>query len=196
MSETFTASAERAPTAQVVADITTALGDRVLEAASAMDMDEMAITPDGLLPAVAILRAAGFLHLLDIGGTDHHPLTPRFEVSYHFLQLSARINSRDYIGGGRENNVRPARFRMRVFPDDLRPVIPTLTHLWPSADWAEREVYDLFGVRFEGHPDLRRILMPDDWEGHPLRKDYPLRGLERRFIPGGRLGAVPPVTES
>lgn len=154
-------------------------------------MDEAAILPTGLLPAVELVRRSGFNHLLDIGGTDHLPLTPRFEVSYHFLALPAdgRINS----AAPPTPIIRPARFRLRVFPDDLDPVVPSLAAVWPSANWAEREVFDLFGVRFDGHPDLRRILMPDDWEGHPLRKDYPLRGLNRRFNPGGRFGAVPPV---
>jgi len=83
-----------------------------------------------------------------------------------------------------------------VFPNDSDPVVPTLSDLWPSANWAEREIFDLFGVRFEGHPDLRRILNPDDWKGYPLRKDYPLRGLERRFAAGGHVGPVPPLRES
>lgn len=154
-------------------------------------MDEAVILAAGLLPAADLVRANGFNLLLDIGGTDHHPLTPRFEISYHFLAFP------DVIAPPGEqattSSIVPARLRLRVFPDDRDPVVPSLCSRWPDADWPEREVYDLFGVRFEGHPDLRRILMPDDWEGYPLRKDYPLRGLNRRFNPGGLPGPVPPV---
>jgi NADH:ubiquinone oxidoreductase subunit C len=184
---------ERTVTAALLTQLPQSLGASFLEAVSAPDMDEAAILPAGLLSAVDAVRAAGFNFLLDIGGTDHHPLTPRFEISYHFLAFppaylepNGRINST-------ATSLSPARFRLRVFPDDRDPVVPSLCDRWPNADWPEREVWDLFGVRFDGHPDLRRILMPDDWEGHPLRKDYPLRGLNRRFNPGGAPGDVPPV---
>jgi len=190
----------RTVTAALLTQLAQSLGASFLEAVSAADMDEAAIVPAGLLAAVDAVRAAGFNHLLDIGGTDHHPLTPRFEVSYHFLAFPPA-----YLDPGRINStatttlnstataLSPARFRLRVFPDDRDPVVPSLCSRWPNADWPERELWDLFGVRFDGHPDLRRILMPDDWEGYPLRKDYPLRGLSRRFNPGGLPGPVPPV---
>jgi NADH-quinone oxidoreductase subunit C len=161
-------------------DLAAALGDAALEAVSAPDMDELSLLPAGLLAAIGVLQKRGFDYLLDLGATDHLPLTPRFEVSYHLLTM----------GAGRAV---PLRFRLRVFPDDTEPAVPSLCAVFPNADWAEREVWDLFGIRFDGHPDLRRILMPDDWKGHPLRKDYPLRGLERRFNPGGLPGSVPPV---
>jgi len=193
------ATALRAQTAALLPKLTLTLGADFLEAVSSEDMDELALLPGGLPAAAELLRANGFAMLLDIGCTDHLPLTPRFEVSYHFLKFDLDADAPD----GRMNSSArpqeagsafvPARLRLRVFPDDLDPHVPSLARLWPSADWAEREVWDLFGVRFDGHPDLRRILMPDDWEGHPLRKDYPLRGLDRRFAPGGRTGAVPPV---
>jgi NADH-quinone oxidoreductase subunit C len=178
----------RAELAALVEALMQSAGEYFLEAVAADDMDEIAIRPGGLLSVVECLRANRVNHLLDVGGTDHHPLTPRFEISYHFTAIplgSGGANPRGF-----ENL---PRFRIRVFPDDHDPIVPTLTGLWHSADWAEREVFDLFGVRFEGHPDLRRILNPDDWKGHPLRKDYPLRGLERRFVPGGHVGDIPKV---
>jgi len=186
--------AGRGVTAALLPQLAQTLGAAFLEAASADDMDEAAILAGGLLPAVDVLRKGGFNHLLDIGGTDHLPLTPRFEISYHFLAIPDIMQSRALERGSVRSltSVVPARFRLRVFPDDMNPVIPSLVSIWPNADWPEREVFDLFGVRFDGHPDLRRILMPDDWEGYPLRKDYPLRGLNRRFNPGGKPGAVPP----
>jgi NADH-quinone oxidoreductase subunit C len=88
----------------------------------------------------------------------------RFSVSYHLLAL------RDGA----------PRLRVKVWVDDGEPV-PSVVSVWPTADWHEREAFDLFGIRFEGHPNLLRLIMPDDWEGHPLRKDYPIGGEPVRF---------------
>lgn len=124
------------------------------------EIPQLKVDPDGLLEVARWLREDGFDMLLDIGGVDYLPRVPRFEVVYHLLDLSSH-----------------RRVRLRVSPkNDATPEVPSIASIWPSAAAPEREVYDLFGVRFTGHPDLRRILMPDNWEGHPLRKDYPLQG--------------------
>ena len=102
--------------------------------------------------------------LVDITAIDYLEKTPRFSVVYHLLSLSFN-----------------RRLRLKVFVDDGEPAPDSLTPLWGSANWLEREVWDMFGIRFEGHPDLRRIVMPHDWEGHPLRKDYPLGYEEVQF---------------
>jgi len=86
---------------------------------------------------------------------------PRFEIVYHLYSISQRHR---------------LRLKVQVNEDES---VPTVTSLWKAADWYERETYDLFGIEFDGHPDLRRIMMPDDYEGHPLRKDFPLRGYTR-----------------
>jgi NADH-quinone oxidoreductase subunit C len=88
----------------------------------------------------------------------------RFSVSYHLLALGAQ----------------PRRVRVQVWVDDGE-AIESVIDIWPTADWHEREAFDLMGIRFAGHPNLRRILMEDDWEGHPLRKDYPIGGEPVRF---------------
>lgn len=100
-----------------------------------------------------------FLLLSDICAVDRFPLEPRFEVNYHLVSLARR-----------------ERLRLKVRVGGEHPVVETVTAVWPTANWHEREIFDLMGIRFEGHPDLRRILMPEDWEGHPLRKDYPVTG--------------------
>ena len=173
MPETPHPHADREANAPLLEALRAAAGEGLLEAVSADDMDEVALLPGALHAAADTLRSFGFNHLLDIGGTDHLPLTPRFEVSYHFAAIDpARTDP----------NAAVRRFRLRVFPQDADPVVPSLADRWPSADWPERELYDLFGVRFDGHPNLKRIMMPDDWEGHPLRKDYPLRGTDRKSV--------------
>ena len=192
MADTITPHPERAGMAALFQSLADIAGEHLLEAVAAQDSDELAIRPQALLAVVDRLRADGFNQLMDIGGVDHHPLSPRFEVAYHFASIPLEAAA----GKTRPPLTAIRRFRLRVFPMDADPRIPTLTARWPNADWPEREVYDLFGVRFEGHPNLARLLNPFDWIGHPLRKDYPLRGLERRFSPGGRVGPVPPVAES
>jgi NADH-quinone oxidoreductase subunit C len=100
-----------------------------------------------------------FSFLSDIATVDRFPLEPRFEVNYQLLSIDLRV-----------------RLRLKVKLSGNDPVIPSVFAIWPTADWHERENFDLFGIRFDGHPNLRRILMPDEWEGHPLRKDYPTEG--------------------
>jgi NADH-quinone oxidoreductase subunit C len=102
-------------------------------------------------------RLADFLS--DLTCADYYPRQPRFEMAYHLLSIK-----------------RKERIRLKVRLDGDDPVIESITAVWPSANFFEREVFDLFGVRFLGHPYLRRIMMPEDWEGHPLRKDYPVEG--------------------
>jgi NADH-quinone oxidoreductase subunit C len=101
----------------------------------------------------------GFNFLSDVTGLDRFPVEPRFELNYHLLSLPNRTT-----------------LRLRVRANGADPVVPSITSIWPTANWHEREIFDLFGVKFEGHPNLERLLMPQDWEGYPLRKDYPVQG--------------------
>jgi NADH-quinone oxidoreductase subunit C len=125
---------------------------------------------------LAALREGGCSMLLDIGGVDYLEREPRFDVVYHLLALPVAVSSVAAVGT-------PRRVRVLTGVPGNDPVLPTATDLWPSADWAEREIFDLFGIRFTGHANLRRIQLPDEWEGHPLRKDYPLRGPAREATP-------------
>lgn len=122
------------------------------------------------------LKNEGYTMLLDLGAVDYPERTPRFDVVYHLLKLPAKVASVAEIGT-------PQRFRLLCGVDGAQPHLRSVVDLWKSADWAEREVFDLFGIIFDGHPDLRRIQMPHDWEGYPLRKDYPLRGPARDRAP-------------
>ncbi len=103
-----------------------------------------------------------FDFLADLCGVDRGvEEEPRFEVNYHLFSTT-----------------RYHRLRLKVLLDEENVHVPTVTGIWRTANWHERETYDLFGVIFDGHPDLRRILLPEDWQGHALRKDFPLRGYE------------------
>jgi len=100
-----------------------------------------------------------FVRVSTVTAVDRYPAEPRFEIVYHLHSIE-----------------RNQRVRLKAMLPGAEPVIESVTGVWRGAGWYEREVFDLFGVRFLNHPDLRRILMPDEWEGHPLRKDYPVTG--------------------
>ncbi|MGQ9687620.1 MAG: NADH-quinone oxidoreductase subunit C [Desulfobaccales bacterium] len=101
-----------------------------------------------------------FKYLSMIAGLDYHPQSPRFAVAYNLYshQNHDRLTLKAYL------------------ESDTAPAIDSVTSVWATADWHEREAFDLFGIKFKGHPDLRRILLPKDWSGYPLRKEYPTRG--------------------
>jgi NADH-quinone oxidoreductase subunit C len=118
---------------------------------------------DGLVELMTYLRdepSFRFNYLSDIGGVDLGEFaSPRFAVAYQLYSL--------------EHN---HRLRVKVFLEEDDAHLPTMWNVWKAANWLEREIYDMFGVTFDGHPDLRRILMPADYEGYPLRKDFPIKG--------------------
>ena len=132
------------------------LGTAVVEDARFREELTLVVAREKVLDALEIARGIGFILLSDLTAVDRHPAEPRFEVVYHLTAMQP-----------------PARVRVKVrLPAEQ--TMPSATVLWPAANWLEREVFDLFGIRFDNHPDLRRILLPDDWEGYPLRQDYPL----------------------
>jgi NADH-quinone oxidoreductase subunit C len=116
--------------------------------------------------------------LADITAVDWPERNPRYDVVYHLLSLQTRAVVRLKVRAGDEDT-----------PD---PTVPSVTTVWPTADWFEREIYDLFGIRFTGHPHLERIMMPLDWVGHPLRKDYPITGIR---LPEPHWGGQVPFEE-
>ncbi len=132
--------------------------------AAKFDRDELTIYVErySLREACVLLRddaACPFNYLSDVTCVDRYPSEPRFEVVYHLLSIPNK-----------------ERVRLKVRLDGGSPTVDSVTSVWPSANYFEREVFDLFGVRFPGHPYLRRLLMPEEWEGYPLRKDYPVEG--------------------
>jgi NADH-quinone oxidoreductase subunit C len=128
------------------------------------DRDEMTIYIErsAIREACALLRDdtnCPFNLLSDVTAVDWNPAEPRFEVIYHLFSIRNK-----------------ERVRLKVRLNSDMTALDSVTSVWPAANYFEREVFDLFGVRFNGHPYLRRIMMPEDWEGHPLRKDYPVEG--------------------
>lgn len=138
------------------------------------------VDPKALRARLEALQAQGYTMLLDLGAVDYLGRTPRFDVVYHLLKMPTAPANVAQVGT-------PARLRVRCGINDGEHLM-TVSDLWKAANWAEREVFDLFGIIFDGHPDLRRIQMPLDWDGHPLRKDYPLRGPARERSPRPSFG--------
>ena len=138
------------------------------EAVPAADgMPTIYVPRDQLVDTMRTLRDAPplrYAFLADITAVDYLPREPRFEVLYLMASLGA-------AGYGDT----PKRLRVKVRLPGVDPTVPTLVGVWPAANWAERELWDMFGIRVDGHPDLRRILMPEDWEGFPARRDYPVQ---------------------
>ncbi len=136
-----------------------ALGDLLTDAKWDRGELTLSVAPESIVPAMQAAKAAGYNFFEDCTCVDWYPDEPRFQVTYHVLSHGMKQR---------------LRIIARVSGDN--PVIDSITGVWPSANFYEREVFDLFGVSFAGHPRLTRIMMPDNWDGHPLRKDYPVEG--------------------
>ncbi|MEZ5399725.1 MAG: NADH-quinone oxidoreductase subunit C [Bryobacteraceae bacterium] len=134
--------------------------------AAAQELGELTlgIEPGRILEVCRALKTDGYVRLATVTCVDWYPMEPRFELSYHLHSIS-----------------RNERLRLSVKLDSSAAEVDSVFPVWRGADWYEREVFDLFGVQFRNHPNMARILMPDDWEGHPLRKDYPVHGYKYSY---------------
>lgn len=145
---------------EILSRLHTALGDH-LTVEEPLGQTVVNVPAAEIVSVITFLKSQGFSQLIDLSAVDYLKRDPRFDVVYVLYHLEERAW---------------LRLRVRVGGDE--PEVPSVAHVFISANWAERECFDLFGIRFRGHPNLTRILMPDDWQGHPLRKDYPLAGTE------------------
>ena len=157
-----------------------ALGDILLDAQDKVFEVSLTVTREALVAAMIALRDTPGLEyqaLMEIAGVDYPGREERFEVVYHLLSYT-----------------RNHRIRVRVSTDEAKPV-PSVTSIWPVAGWLEREVYDMYGVLFDGNPDLRRILTDYGFTGHPFRKDFPLTGnVELRYSEEAKRVVYQPVS--
>ena len=140
--------------------LTSRVPGATFDAGRSVDVATIYVPADRIVDTCRVLRdheQLRFNTLIEITAADYYPREPRFEVVYHLLSVSHRQR---------------VRLKVRVGTGSS---VPTVQSVWRGAGWPEREVWDMFGVVFDGHPDLRRLLMPEDWDGHPLRKDYPVQ---------------------
>lgn len=144
---------------RAIASLHNSLPDAIVGAK--FDRNELTLTiaKDQIRAAAGVVQQAGYNFLEDVTCVDWYPSEPRFHVIYHILSMALK-----------------ERLRLMAQVESIDPSIDSITPVWPSANFYEREVWDLFGVRFHEHPNLRRIMMPEEWPGHPLRKDYPVEG--------------------
>ena len=154
-----------APRANIIEDVTAAIGDALVEARDAVGEVSLTVARDSIVEICTLLRDRfEYQQLMEIAGVDYPQRAERFDVVYHLLSVT-----------------RNHRIRLRVTTDEEMPV-PSVTGVWPVAGWLEREVFDLYGVIFDGNDDLRRILTDYGFRGHPFRKDFPLTGyVEMRY---------------
>jgi NADH-quinone oxidoreductase subunit C len=152
----------------LVATLQAAVPEAQIEIAPTLDRHTTIYVSRDHVPALAMaLRdrpELAFTCLVELTAVDYWPKAPRYEVVYMLVSIAHRLR---------------LRLKVRMVEDD--PHVATVSAVWPAANWLEREVWDLFGIAFDGHPDPRRLLMPEDWQGFPLRKDHP---VQIRMVPG------------
>jgi NADH-quinone oxidoreductase subunit C len=146
---------------EVVDALKEKFGDAVLEVSLYAGEHTVRVATERIVEICRFLHDEhAFEYLADLGGLDRFEDEERFEVVYNLVSLANR-----------------KRIRLKVRVEEENPLVPTITDVYRAANWQEREAYDMFGIRFDGHPDLRRMLMPEDFEYHPLRKEFPLLGI-------------------
>lgn len=141
-------------------------GGGITDVTSVHNEKTLTAMPEILIPLCRFLKERedfAFDFLTDLCGVDYFPASPRFRVVYHLYSITHKH-----------------RLRVKVAVEEGDPVVDSCMSLWAGADWHERECFDLFGIIFRGHPNLQRILLPPDFDGHPLRKDFPLEGFKQR----------------
>jgi NADH-quinone oxidoreductase subunit C len=180
---------------EIVEHLRRAWPDAAIDAAASADMPTIYVDREHLLEVFETLRddpSLQFSLFVDVTAADYLPAEPRFEVVYHLACLGAAYRTSGVVSATRSKETTPeglagraettpdvlappSRLRVKVRVPGTDPRVPSAITVYPAAGWPEREVFDLFGLSFDRHPDLRRILTPDGWEGYPLRRDYPVQ---------------------
>ncbi len=150
-------------------------GGRVTDGGSGIDMHCIKVGPDHVVDLCRFLKEQDglqFNFLSDMAGVDHFPAKNRYEVVYHLFSISLQHRLR-------------VKCRLVDPPEGVEPALPTVTGVWRTANWHEREAFDMYGIIFKGHPNLQRIYMWEGFEGYPMRKDFPVRGYKDAYNPFG-----------